>query len=495
MDENYNYNNFDNCLILYDNSESHRKKYKKLRITSPVLIQSYGKNNFAVELINDIKQNFNERNYNGNDYMRSGIKRVRKYKTSTNFVEISPDKYSIFHNSQKSKPISKYYNNYTNINFGHQNINSIDNVNHIHHKKKYYIEKKIIDVNTYNYKIYKKEDVDELFFPSEKKNLYDKNRNKTEYKYQRFSESFISKNCSLNKRIFVKDNNNNNHINNNLTIQKKESYSKSKNQLDEFNIDKLKEIGDNFALKCFNRIKQQKKLNKEKKNINININNENMYEKEEKENIFINNMLNIEQKRRNSKNKMNLINKYKHYKIKKIEFNNTSENENKIKTINDNSGLNEKLKIIKITKKNKELLKNTIKKNLKKLKINRNTIRNRYKIKTFSGMNDLLNNDYYSIGNQTTKNKILYNINNNNQIFYKINEDKKNLEIQNDKNNYNSRTIFDLNSNKRININNIEEKKPLKMKNSNNSYLESLNIKNQKIIKKTLNSFNNIFLP
>ena len=118
MDENYNYNNFDNCLILYDNSESHRKKYKKLRITSPVLIQSYGKNNFAVELINDIKQNFNERNYNGNDYLRSGIKRVRKYKTSTNFVEISPDKYSIFHNSQKSKPISKYYNNYTNINFG-----------------------------------------------------------------------------------------------------------------------------------------------------------------------------------------------------------------------------------------------------------------------------------------------------------------------------------------------------------------------------------------
>ena len=109
-------------------------------------------------------------------------------------------------------------------------------------------------------------------------------------------------------------------------------------------------------------------------------------------------------------------------------------------------------------------------------------------------MNDLLNNDYYSIGNQTTKNKILYNINNN-QIFYKINEDKKNLEFQNEKNNYNSRTIFDLNSNKRININNIEEKKPLKMKNSNNSYLESLNIKNQKIIKKTLNSFNNIFLP
>lgn len=42
--------------------------------------------------------------------------------------------------------------------------------------------------------------------------------------------------------------------------KKKPSLSISKNQLNEFNIDKLIEIGDNFALKCLNKIYKQNKL-------------------------------------------------------------------------------------------------------------------------------------------------------------------------------------------------------------------------------------------
>jgi hypothetical protein len=42
--------------------------------------------------------------------------------------------------------------------------------------------------------------------------------------------------------------------------------------LEDFNIDKLKEIGDNFALRYLNRINQQKKINLQKNPYLNNIN-------------------------------------------------------------------------------------------------------------------------------------------------------------------------------------------------------------------------------
>ena len=112
MYEDLNNNNYNNYGSANENLESQRKKYKRIRMTSPVLIQSYGKNNFAFELINNIKKNINEQNYNENNSTKIVLKKVKRYKTNTNFTEISPYKNNTFYNSQRTKPLAKYYKNF-----------------------------------------------------------------------------------------------------------------------------------------------------------------------------------------------------------------------------------------------------------------------------------------------------------------------------------------------------------------------------------------------
>jgi len=138
--------------------------------------------------------------------------------------------------------------------------------------------------------------------------------------------------------------------------KRKPSFSTSKNQLNEFNIDKLIEIGDNFALKCLNKIYKQNKL---KNGINKN---DDISDKKDKHNNLINKMMCIEEKRKKSLNKLNTIiasnrNNITSRIIHNININdldNNRENGNKtrVKDVNDmhnyNYEPNNKNKVIQI---------------------------------------------------------------------------------------------------------------------------------------------------
>ena len=77
--------------------------------------------------------------------------------------------------------------------------------------------------------------------------------------------------------------------------------------MEDFNIDKLKEIGDNFALRYLDRINQQKKINLHKSQSPRFINNiETIFGKKEKYDGIVNKIIMIEKTRNESKNKINL---------------------------------------------------------------------------------------------------------------------------------------------------------------------------------------------
>ena len=44
---------FTNCSTVNHNIDNNIKKYRRIRITSPVIVQSYGNNNFAIESVNE----------------------------------------------------------------------------------------------------------------------------------------------------------------------------------------------------------------------------------------------------------------------------------------------------------------------------------------------------------------------------------------------------------------------------------------------------------
>ena len=69
------------------------------------------------------------------------------------------------------------------------------------------------------------------------------NKKRNEWKYQSFGASFLSNsNNASQKKILIKKDKNNIRNNKSISPDKKEkSISKSKNQLDDFNIDKLKD--------------------------------------------------------------------------------------------------------------------------------------------------------------------------------------------------------------------------------------------------------------
>ena len=325
-------NNYNNYSILSTNLTNDSQRIKNInRMSSPVLIQSYGNNNLVVEVkYNKIRNN----NYDDYDFFENEMQKTRPNKAYTTYSQISNDDRNFFI-SQMIQPGQKYYNNYTN----YQNNYNINNYNHnnillnedIHNKTNY---------PKYNYKIFKRQEINALFIPAEKicispqkiHNIYFNNNN--ELKYQRFGASFISKspdsnNTSYRKRFFQKRQiiNNNRVINSNRNKGEENQRSKSKNQLQDFNLDKLKEIGDNIALKYINKINQQNNINSHNNINDIKI----IPENKEQKNDFINKILKIEQKRKESKNKI------KYNLIKKNESKNISCSPNRNINLDDNN--------------------------------------------------------------------------------------------------------------------------------------------------------------
>ena len=78
-------------------------------MSSPFLIQSYGNNNFVVEL----KCNKKNKNNDDYDYIEKELKNSKKNKAYTTYTEISNEE-SLFFSAQVQKPNQKYYRDYTN---------------------------------------------------------------------------------------------------------------------------------------------------------------------------------------------------------------------------------------------------------------------------------------------------------------------------------------------------------------------------------------------
>ena len=521
-EEDYNFtdsstvnNNLDNCV----------KKHKKDNLTSPVFIQSYGSNNFIIESINDIQNKTNDRYDMYCSYDENNFKTKKNYKSNTTSTIISPKKNNTFFDSKKIKPVINYYKDYTNTEMGYDYTDNNFILNNDDNYKNG--NKKIIYDTICSYQAYTKEDVDELFYPSEKSDLITKKRPHL-IKHQKSSTAFISKNKlkkKINKNNIIFNNNNHNYeLNNDICKniktefneeKKKPSFSTSKNQLNEFNIDKLIEIGDNFALKCLNKIYKQNKL---KNGINKN---DDTSEKKDKQNNLINKMMYIEEKRKNSVNKLNKILKSNRSNItsrinSNININdldNNPENENKtqIKEVNDTYNYyyepNNKNKVIKINSLTREnQIKNKSKINLKKIKKNSIIIPNKYKIKTFNSYKEFKRN-HINLGNLTNKNilinkdmKLLSNQINNKIIPKKILDIPKDVSyktinpnniIQNKIlfNNYLKNKINNKNNSKQNSINNNIDK--LKKGNNHHSFLDRVNVNKNKRVIKIHNSFNN----
>ena len=514
-------NNLDSCV----------KKHKKDNLTSPVFIQSYGSNNFIIESINDIQNKTNDRYDNMYcSYDEHKFKSKKNYKSNTNSTIISPKKNNTFFDSKKTKPVLNYYKNYTNteLYYYYDDNNFILN-NNDNPKDK---NKKVIYDTIGTYQAYTKEDVDDLFYPSEKSEQITKNKPHL-IKHQKSSTAFISKNKIKKKikkkNIILNSHHNNYEINDNICKniktelieeKKKPSFSTSKNQLNEFNIDKLIEIGDNFALKCLNKIYKQNKL---RNGINKN---DDSSDKKDKQNNLINKMLYIEEKRKKSVNKLNTIiasnrnnitSRIIHnINIKDLDNNRENGNKTQIKDVNDtynyNYEPNNKNKVIQINnlaRQNQK--KNRSKINLKKLKNNNIIMPNKYKIKTFNSYKEFKRN-HINLGNLTNKNilikkNILLNKNIklfNNQIINNKIIKKRIIDIPKDVNYktiiphniiknkiiYNNylRNKINIKDDKLSNSNNSNEK--VKRGNNHHSFLERVNVNQNKRVIKIHNSFN-----
>ena len=476
---------FTNSSTVNNNLDYFIKKYKKIRVVSPVIIQSYGNNNFAIELINEIRNNNNYQFENELD----DYKYKKKYKTKTNLTDISPGNINTFYNTKGTERFVKY-KNYTNIN--ENNYMKYNNISYISEDKYSPKNKTIIDDKVYNNQLFKKEEVDDIFYPS--KSNFTHKKNKTDLQYQRYSSSFIPKanklqkkavnKCNIIKQVKLKSQN------------KTPSLSKSKNQLEEFNIDKLKEIGDHLSIKLINGTNHLKinKYNANNSRNNINIKSVTEDKDKQNENEFINNMMKIDQKRKNSKNKLIIINRVKNsFKMKDL-FNTENEKKNHIRTKNDNFLVNSPPnKLVRKTyKKSKELINDNSQRYIKKIKVNGKFMRNEFKLKPLKSFNHVLKTTNLNMNN-TCKNNYKKNI--NYQIYYHMNNTNIN-EFSNKENQNtfcNDKNICDINFYNQNNIfYNNQKNVGLRRKSSNYSYLGAINFKNNKKINEC--SFNNIFL-
>ena len=540
MDQIYGENYYSNYSTLCNNLTAGPSKFKNLnKIFSPVLIESYGNNNFVVELKYKTKNSKNTDDY---DYIENELKSTKKTKAYTAYTEISNED-NLFFNSQNQPPNPRYYRDYTNYNvFYPDNIYNTNN---------YFYDRT-------NNQVYKKDDIDTLFYPSEKvyvpkKNINKKIHNRTDLKSQRFYASFISKNPNSNhnspqKKIFRKKDIHGKKVNT-ITEKKERDVSKSKNQLEDFNIDKLKEIGDNLAMRYMKKIKPNNRFNMTSKQNQATINNLAVVsDKKEKHGGIINKIIMIEQKRKESKNKLNLINKTelqigrKDSRNNIFDDNNNNYNNNnkkyEVRTLNeenDNNLINRK-KFLKVNKNkieqialknhspspliNKIKVNNLFNRKIYNLKVNSNNSSNseinNSKIKSIKDIKNShyekqemfktnINNKIKKI-NHYIKNKTYINSQTNselNKIINTDNYDNNNLQFNNktytevkiDRNVPKFRNRDRISVNRRLNMGKSRDKLNVNLKNINHKYLESINIKNNKNANKTEHSFNSVILP
>ena len=507
-----------NYSYLYNNlSPKLKKKFSNIyRAASPVVIKTFGCNNYVYE--RKYKSNINNDKNDVYDYIENELKNSKVNRAHTTYTELSTQENMSIFSSQMQKTNKRSYKNYTNINNEGDYYIYPCNDNYFKietndKKTRTYVG----DNNNYRYNILKKEGISELFIPRDNYyicNKEKKNKNHIELKSQSFCTSFIpekktkenninnifeikylkTKKCLPTKEIDL--NISNNSFSN---IKRESSFSKSKNQLKNLNIDKLKEIGDNFAMRYLTKKMKKieiKNLNKDIFNKSVNI----------KNNGMIKNMINIEEKRKQSKNKNNLINSTNENPKNNIKINNNDNgNKNIAKTsIKNNSkniikkiDINNRMKIIKMDKKNMNNLKidippNTIKIKLKHKIIGKKNIfnltNNGDKGKKFKYYNNINNINNFNHSNYKIENKIFNHKNSplKDHLIQRIFDKKKVNSPQKIKDSvYNSNIKIILNEKyKKMNLNNI-----------NHSYLESINIKKQNKTTKTKHSFNDLYVP
>ena len=509
-----------NYIYLYNNLSPEIKKYTNIyRSLSPIVIKNFGGNNFIYERKYK-KKPINEIYNSEYDYFENELKKSKDIKRHTAFTELSTQENMSLFSSEMQKPTKRYYKNRTNIIPGGEYCLYLGNDNSLLKEINDNKTRTFIDDNKkYGYKIFKKEETNEIFYPNE--NLqnnssyktYKKKKNQTGFISQSFSTSIIPENKLLNKDNrkdvleinYIKGKKSfpnkeidlkilNNCYNN---IKRDSSFTKSKINLDRFNIDKLKEIGDNFEMRLSKNENNIKQNNSEKNNLNI-------VNDCIKQNDLIKNMIIIKEKRKNSNNSENFLlksNDDKDYKkLNEFEYKNKIKTPNKINKINLNikrNKNNKKIKIINIDKNNIDDLKIDVPPKTIIIKLKHKIMGNEH--------------DYYPNNSENKGRKILYyhNINNINKIRNtnkKILKDKtfnnsptirKIIQKTPDKKKVkNSKTENNSNykNNKIININ--ETNKKIELNNINHSYLESIDInkKNNKKTK-TKHSFKDIFLP
>ena len=513
-----------NYTYLYNNLRPEIKKQTNIyRSLSPVVIKTFGGNNFVYERQYKTKTN-NDINDPEYDYIENELKKLSGIKPHTAYTELSTQENMSLFSSQMQKPTKRYYKNRTNINPEGEYCLHSGNDNFLlkernDNKTRTYIN----DNPDYRYKILKKEEINEIFYPNE---TPQNNSNYKNYKQKKNQPELISQSFSTSiipEKKLVNNNNKRNNIfeinyiktkksfpnkeielnipNHGYSNTKRDSsFSKSKISLDEFNIDKLKEIGDNYAMRLSTSRNNILQNNSGKDNLNIN----NKFL--EKENGIIKKMIIFEEKRKSSNKKTNLLlksndefkSKNKNKIIYDIENKNKIKTPNKIDKINLNIKYNEKnkrIKIINIDKKNRKNLKIDIPPNNIKIKLKHKMIGKQ------------LENEHNISENKAKR--ILYyrNINNINKINnsnYKIEKDKiynnspnkvktiqksPNINLYNIKKSKNN----DYNSNKIINIKG--KSKLIDLNIINHSYLESINVNKNKKASKIKHSFNDIFLP
>ena len=316
--------------------------------------------------------------------------------------------------------------------------------------------------------------------------------------------------------------------------------------MEDFNIDKLKEIGDNFALRYLDRINQQKKINLHKSQSPRFINNiETIFGKKEKYDGIVNKIIMIEKTRNESKNKINLINRTddKINNIKKnIKNNNNISNSNsnnnfkkyKKRIVNNESGnLTHRINGVNGLEKDKEEMEYLKDSNYPiKIKLNNLVKRKKYNSQLNMNSKDEIigygyNSNLKGITNgriDNYKNIYNYNSNNNNKIIsnnkiysndgiysnnkeysnnkiYSNNKEYNNninnkpyINVKNDKiyHKYNNKISNSINS--KVIMDKSKDNENIRNKNINHNYFESINIKTDKKFKKNQNSFNNAFV-
>ena len=143
MEQQCEDNSYYNYSILSTNLTNGSNKFKKIfQLPNPVQIQSYGNNNFVVELKYTKKNKANDEY----DYIEKELKKSKKTKAYTTYTEISNEESLFFcaQNQQQNKKNSPDSKNY--ITYFPENTQNKNN----------------------NQQIYRKEDIDTFFYPSEK---------------------------------------------------------------------------------------------------------------------------------------------------------------------------------------------------------------------------------------------------------------------------------------------------------------------------------------